>query len=105
MYKALIFLKRRPDLSRAAFREWWLDRHRPLAEKLPGLSSHAFHMLPADAPYDAVVEQTFETLEVMNAGYDTAEGRAVVADSSAHTSDRLRMVVESHTFQIAAGRG
>jgi uncharacterized protein (TIGR02118 family) len=102
MMKALIFLKRRADLSQPEFREWWLDRHRLLAEKLPGLSYHALHVLPTNAPYDVVVEQAFETAEAMNACYDTDAGRAVIADSIAHTSYRLRMAVESYGFRVTA---
>ncbi len=100
LVKAMIFLSRRPDLSREAFRDWWLGRHRALAEKLPGLKRHAFNLL-ADGPYDAVVEQWFETAEAMAASYDTEAGKAVVADSAVHISNRKRVIVEEFAFEIS----
>ena len=77
MVKAMIFLKRREGMSLDAFRSWWIDRHRPMAEKLPGLRRHAFNLL-AEGPYDAVVEQWFELLAAMRASYETEIGRDVV---------------------------
>jgi uncharacterized protein (TIGR02118 family) len=103
VFKAIIFLKRRGDLSREAFRRWWLIAHRPLAEKLPGLAAHSFNLLPEGAPYDAVVEQYFHSHEAMTGCYDSEAGRAVAADSAGHISERLRLVVEAHDFEVASG--
>ena len=99
MVKAMIFLKRRDGLSLDEFRLWWLDVHRPLAEKLPGLRRHAFNLL-ADGPCDAVVEQWFDSEDAMRSSYDTAAGRAVFADSQAHVRDRERVLVEEHVFVL-----
>lgn len=99
--KALIFLTRRPGLSREAFAAWWLDEHRPLAERLPGLLRHALNLLPEGAPYDAVVEQWFESRAAAEQCYQTEVGQAVVADSQRMVGDRVRLLVEEHAF--AAG--
>jgi uncharacterized protein (TIGR02118 family) len=99
LVKAMIFLARRPDLSREAFRDWWLGSHRTLAEMLPGLRRHAFNLL-ADGPYDAVVEQWFDTAQAMANCYDTDAGKAVVADSAAHTASRRRVVVDEIAFDV-----
>ncbi len=98
--KAIIFLKRRTDMSSAAFRSWWLTDHRRLAERLPGLVRHSFNALPEGAPYDAVVEQWFETADLMNGCYSTDAGRAVAADSADHTSLRIRLVANAYDFDI-----
>ena len=37
MFKAMILLSRREDLTPVDFRRWWLEEHRPLALQLPGL--------------------------------------------------------------------
>ena len=37
MFKAMILLTRREDMTPEDFRRWWLDEHRPLALQLPGL--------------------------------------------------------------------
>lgn len=102
MFKTMIFLKRHASLSRDAFREWWLVNHRPLAEKLPGLHTHTFNLLPDGAPYDAVVEQYFTTHEAMTGCYDSDAGRAVAADSAAYTAERVRLIVDFHDFKITA---
>lgn len=100
MVKAMIFLARRPDLSPETFRDWWLGPHRALAERLPGLRRHAFNLL-VDGPYDAVVEQWFDTADAMAACYDTDAGKAVIADSTAHTANRKRVLVEEFAFDVA----
>ena len=98
MVKMMIFLKRRADLSHASFARWWLDRHRPMAERLPGLRRHSFNLLPEGSPYDAVVEQWFDTEDAAASAYAGATGRDVAADSLAHVSDRLRVSVEAHDY-------
>lgn len=100
--KAMIFLRRRQDLSREQFRDWWLKKHRPLAEALPGLKRHTFNWLDGDL-YDAVVEQWFDNREAMMTAYDSDAGRAVVADSQAHVSWRKRALVEEFPFEVDAG--
>lgn len=108
MVKMMIFLSRAEGLDRSAFAAWWLDRHRPLAESLPGLERHSFNLLPEGAPFDAVVEQWFATKEAAQACYESPEGRAVTQDSAAHVSFRTRVEADEHSFAIpssAPGRG
>lgn len=101
MTKMMIFLKRRADLSRDAFARWWLESHRPLAERLPGLLRHTFNRLPDSAPFDAVVEQWFGSAAAAAAAYACPEGEAVARDSAAHVSERFRVEVEDHEFELA----
>lgn len=96
----MIFLTRRQDMSREAFADWWLGPHRVLAEKLPGLRRHAFNLLPDGAPYDAVVEQWFASVEDLSGAYATPAGQAVAADSAQHVASRHRTLVEEHTFAV-----
>jgi uncharacterized protein (TIGR02118 family) len=100
MMKTMIFLRRRSDMSRAAFLEWWLQHHRGLAERLPGLRRHSFNLLPAEAPFDAVVEQWFDSAEAARSAYLGEIGRAVAADSLEHVSERMRLEVEEHDFPL-----
>lgn len=100
--KAMIFLRWREGLSREAFAEWWLNRHRPLAERLPGLLRHSLNLLPEGAPFDAVVEQWFASAEAAETCYNSPEGEAVVRDSAGHVASRVRMMVEEHDFQPGA---
>jgi uncharacterized protein (TIGR02118 family) len=100
MVKMMIFLKRSADLDQDGFARWWLDQHRLMAEGLPGLRRHSFNLLPDGAPYDAVVEQWFDSEEAAEAAYAGAAGRQVAADSLAHASDRLRVRVQAHDFDL-----
>ncbi|MEQ8485453.1 MAG: EthD family reductase [Pseudomonadales bacterium] len=99
-FKAIIFLTRQPDTTRDAFRDWWLTEHRTLAERLPRLRRHTFNLLPEDSPYDAVVEQWFDSAEALEAAYRTEAGRAVARDSTAHVAFRQRVTVTEHVFDI-----
>jgi uncharacterized protein (TIGR02118 family) len=99
MVKAMIFLSRREGMSLDQFRHWWLNEHRAMAEQLPGLRKHAFNLL-AEGPFDAVVEQWFESHETMLSSYDTDIGRRVAADSLAHVSARQRVIVEEYCFAL-----
>jgi uncharacterized protein (TIGR02118 family) len=100
MVKMMIFLKRREGMTREAFADWWLGRHRRLAERLVGLRRHCFNLLPDGGPYDAVVEQWFETEADAAGCYETPEGRAVAADSLEAVSARLRVGVEEWAFAV-----
>ena len=40
MQRVVIYLKRRTDLLRPLFFDWWLGQHRALAERLPGLRQY-----------------------------------------------------------------
>ena len=100
MVKMMIFLTRRDGMTRDAFARWWLDDHRPLAERLPGLRRHSFNLLPEGAAFDAVVEQWFDSEAAAIGCYDTPEGRAVAADSLERVSSRLRIAVEEWSFVL-----
>ena len=54
MFKAIVLLTRRADLSPAEFREWWLGRHAELARGLPGLRELRFNLVEADSMEEAV---------------------------------------------------
>lgn len=103
-HKAMIFLTRHPGTTREAFCNWWLGEHRALAEKLPGLRHHTLNLLPEGSPYDAVVEQWFDSAEALETAYQCEAGRAVAADSSAHVSSRQRLAVSEHAFDLTEKR-
>ena len=103
-HKAMIFLTRQPGTTREAFCRWWLGEHRALAEQLPGLRYHALNLLPEGAPYDAVVEQWFDSAEALETAYQSEAGRAVAADSSSHVSFRQRLAVSEHAFDVTEQR-
>ena len=108
MFKAVILLTRRVDMSHGDFRQWWLEEHAPLARQLPGCRRLVFNVVePIDGKAaaaggpstahpepDGISELWFESRQAFDAAYATELGRAVAADSAAHVSARVRLFVD-----------
>ena len=103
MFKAVILLTRRADLTHDQFAEWWLVEHAPLAAQLPGVRRLCFNLVDPtgeaavdDAAPDGVSELWFDSKADFEAAYATEIGMAVAADSMAHLASRVRMRVTEH---------
>ncbi|KLN58939.1 hypothetical protein WH96_20330 [Kiloniella spongiae] len=101
MFKAMILLKRKEGATLAEFAEWWLQQHRPLAEKLPGLKQAIFNMIDEETAgnYDGVSELWFEDRKAFVQAYESDIGQEVAADSLANVSGRERMFVTEHIIK------
>lgn len=93
MFKAIILLKRREDMSHEEFRQWWLVDHSKKAATLPGVRKIMFNLADDGSAYDGVSELWFDTKADFEAAYATEIGKGVAADSLAHLSARERMFV------------
>ena len=93
MFKAIILLKRREDMSASEFERWWLRDHAPLAAKLPNVRRIVFNLTEDGSAFDGVSELWFDSREDFEAAYATEIGKSVAADSLAHLADRQRMMV------------
>jgi uncharacterized protein (TIGR02118 family) len=99
-FKAIILLARAENMSRDAFRDWWLDDHAPLARQLPELRKAVFNLVRTeDAPFDGITELWFESRRAFEEAYASEIGKQVVADSMAHVSRRERLFVSEHTLE------
>ena len=99
MFKAVILLSRRADMSAEEFRSWWLGEHAPLAARLPGVRRIVFNAVDAAndmEEYDGVSELWFDDRAAFDAAYATELGKSVAADSMAHVRGRIRLFVEEH---------
>lgn len=101
MFKALILLTRRDDMTHGAFEAWWVGEHAPLAARLPNLRRAVFNVVDsgheAGGP-DGVSELWFDSRAAFDAAYATEIGRAVAADSMAHVSGRVRLFTTEHAI-------
>ena len=99
MFKAIILLKRRPDLGFDEFRHWWLEQHKPLARTLPGLRRAVFNLVRGDGEgeYDGVSELWFDSEQAFQDAYASEQGKAVAADSMTRVAKRERLPVDEHT--------
>lgn len=103
MMKAVILLTRRDDMSRADFAAWWLGEHAPLAAQLPGVRRITFNLVDGPASdgseaVDGISELWFDSQADFEAAYASEIGVQVAADSMAHVSGRVRMLVTEHAI-------
>jgi uncharacterized protein (TIGR02118 family) len=100
MFKAIILLQRRADMSRAEFSHWWLGDHARLALGLPGLRGLSFNLVEGEGgDVDGVSELWFDSQADFEAAYASEHGRAVAADSMAHVARRERLRVAEHPLR------
>ena len=99
MFKAVILLTRREDMTHDAFVDWWLNDHAPLAASLPLLRRLTFNVVDTggeDAGVDGISELWFDTQADFEAAYATEIGKAVAADSMGHNRKRVRLLIDEH---------
>ena len=103
MYKLMIMLYRRDDMTREAFAHWWLEEHAGRARELPGLRRLVFNLVESDEQDlpDGISELWFDSREAAEASYASDIGLAVAADSTAHLRSRVRLPSTEH--EILAG--
>lgn len=97
-FKLMAALKRRPDLARADFKAWWLDKHAPLVVVFPELRRYQVDLVE-DGPeqfVDGIAEVSFADLATLKRITSRAEVKDVQQDSHVHTQARYRMFVEEH---------
>jgi uncharacterized protein (TIGR02118 family) len=105
VYRLMSFLKRRADLDRAGFVDWWLNHHAPLIVEVPGLRRYVVSpaavpssAVPDETSFDGVAELWFDDADALARGFGSAAGAAARADGAAHTSRVERLHVEEHPF-------
>src|SRR5262249_32111104 len=101
MQRVVIYLKRRTDLLRPLFFDWWLGQHRVLVEQLPGLRQYIISLAIADepeGPFDGMAELWFDDLAAAEAAFASPAGQAARADAGAHVARRERLHLTEHTI-------
>lgn len=100
MRKTMSFLKRRADMDQQAFFDWWLNEHRPLGEKIPGLRHYTISLVTdgTDGDFDGAAELWFDNTAAAQAGYASPEGQAARASGQAHTSRRESVELVEHKY-------
>ncbi len=99
MFKAMIMLTRREDMSHAEFAQWWLHEHDSMATALPKIRKAVFNEVADgfdEAGIDGVAELWFDTREDFDAAYASEIGKATAQDSLAHVSGRVRLIVSEN---------
>ena len=102
MFKAMILLSRRDDMTHDEFVAWWTTEHRPLAAALDGVRRVVFNVVEGDGAagadgIDGIAELWFDNEQAFVDAYATEHGKAVAADSMAHVRSRTRLFVDELT--------
>lgn len=98
-FKLVAALKRRADLSRAAFRTWWLEQHAPLVVAFPELARYQVNLVPEgeeEGFADGVAEVCFHTLEALVRVTSSQQVKTVQQDSVVHSRAIYRLLVQEH---------
>ena len=98
MFKAIILLTRKEELTHEEFVAWWFGDHAPMAAALPGVRRIMFNDVTSGDPVDGVSELWFDSQEDFEAAYATDHGKAVAADSMEHCAKRERMFVTENSI-------
>lgn len=98
MFKAIILLKKKSEVSSKEFKSWWINSHSPKASKLPKIRKLCFNLVinDGDKAYDGVAEQWFDSKEDFENAYASDIGKAVAEDSISNVFKRDRLFVSEH---------
>ena len=101
MFKAIILLKKKEDVTPEQFKDWWINSHSPKAAKLPNIRKLCFNLVEnddSDKAYDGVAEQWFDSQEDFEDAYASEIGKKVAADSISNVLKRDRLFVKEHNI-------
>ena len=104
MIKAVIFFKRRPGMSLAAFHEHWRVQHAAIIVRLPGIRRYVQNYPLGDAPFDAIAESSFDDTQAMKTLARTPQYAEVLEDEPRFI-DRPTMgsiITEEHVLKDGA---
>ena len=111
MVKLIALLKRKPGISPEEFERRWLEGHTPLSTRLPGLLGYRINMATARQPagtgeplYDGTAEMWWESIDAMEAAFDSEIGVAAGADADQFCETRIHLYTEEYDVVSGPGR-
>ena len=98
MFKAIILLKKKEDVTPEQFKDWWINSHSLKAAKLPNIRKLCFNLVEneGEKAFDGVAEQWFDSQEDFENAYASEIGQMVAADSIRNVLKRERLFVKEH---------
>ena len=98
MFKAIILLKKKEDVTSEQFKDWWIKSHSPKAAKLPNIRKLCFNLVEneGEKAFDGVAEQWFDSQEDFENAYASEIGQMVARDSIRNVLKRERLFVKEH---------
>jgi uncharacterized protein (TIGR02118 family) len=97
-FKFAAGLKRRADLSREAFGQWWLERHVPYVKKFPDVRKYRVSLVESgpETLVDGLAEVWFDDMDTLRRVTASEVVKEAQRHSVAHSSDRIRLSLEEH---------
>lgn len=101
MIKLVALVRRKSDLSKEAFADYWVNVHAPLAAAIPGMRGYRINIagdagdMPA-AAYDGSAEIWFDSREAMLAGLASPENDIAAKDTENFLDHLEFLVVDEH---------
>ena len=105
MFKAQIWLKKKPGMSDEDFRAYWMEKHAPIArdgyEHLTGYVVNAVTGAPKgqETPFDGVAELTWDSREDFVADMRSESAQAGTDDLANFTNGFGLYFVEQHVVK------
>jgi uncharacterized protein (TIGR02118 family) len=104
MIKLIALLKRKPGLTREEFAQRWLNDHIKLSSKMPGLRGYRVNIAIDHQPdgdgvepvYDGTAELWWDSVEAMEAAFDSKEGKIAGEDADHFAALRIHLYTEEH---------
>ncbi len=104
--KLIALLKAKPGLSRAEFEKRWVEGHAPLTLKFKNLKGYRINVaideyqeIEGELPFDGTAELWWDSVEDMQADFDSPEAEAAVADADTFTVVRTHIYTREHVLK------
>jgi uncharacterized protein (TIGR02118 family) len=103
--KVVALLKAAPGMSREEFRQRWVDEHAPLTLRMERLRGYRVNVaveqqeIEGELPYDGTAELWWDSLEDMQADFDSEAGLRAGADADTFTVVRQHIYTEEHVLR------
>ncbi len=106
MVKLIALLKRKPGISREEFKRRWLQDHTKISTQIPGILGYRINIaterqpggVGVEPPYDGTAEMWWNSVEEMEAAFNTAIGVAAGKDADDFCEIRLHIYTEEFIF-------
>ena len=106
MIKLIALLKRKPGMTQEEFAERWVKEHTKISSKLPNCRGYYINICTPRQPagtgeeplYDGTAELWWDSVDDMEASFDTEIGKLAGADGDAFTVVRMHLYTEEHTI-------
>ena len=102
MFKLIILVKKKQNLSDGDFAKYFLETHAPLAKKMPGVRKYVVNIVrrpPNREPdYHAVAELWFDDISAMKNAFASPEGKVTQKDNEAFAESVTSLFTDEHSI-------